>query len=143
MGKVQKGGKTGFINRQGDLEIPFFGKVKPEKTKLTAIKEKEKYGYKNKRGRMIIPPVYDYGWRFFDGIAMVEREGKRGYIDKRGQVVIPIIHDDLRRFFDGLAMVEQDGKYGYIDKKGKVAIPAIYDNAGNFVDGLAIVAIRG
>ncbi|MCB0541710.1 MAG: WG repeat-containing protein, partial [Bacteroidetes bacterium] len=56
----------------------------------------EKYGFVNKKGKIVIEPQFDYASQFTNGLAYVELNGKAGFIDKKGKVVIPIIYEPNR-----------------------------------------------
>jgi len=43
-----------------------------------------KLGYINQAGNNVIPPMYDAGSKFVDGLAQVERNGKVFFIDNKG-----------------------------------------------------------
>ena len=77
-----------------------------------------KYGYIHKSGVLVIPPRFEGGGIFSEGLAAVQLKGKCGYIDKAGHLVIPAIFDAAHPFSGGLAEVAFGGKWGYIDKSG-------------------------
>ena len=49
---------------------------------------KNKWGYKDASGKIIIEPKYSMYACFNDGLAAVEFNGKMGYIDKTGKVIL-------------------------------------------------------
>lgn len=106
---------------------------------LTIKKVKDKYGYEDPSGKMVIKASYSEVYPFDNGVAKVCKDGKWGYINPKGKTVIPIQYDDIQPFIDGKAKVCKDGKWGYIDNKGKAIISIQYDNIEPFVDGLARV----
>ena len=81
----------------------------------------------------------DYPYSFYDGYAVVRKNGRRGFINKNGYEVIPCIYDDAGDFHEGLAYVNRNGKWGYIDKNNKPVVPLIYESASSFCQGLALV----
>ena len=81
----------------------------------------------------------DYPYSFYDGYAVVQKNGRRGFINKNGYEVIPCIYDDAGDFHEGLAYVNKNGKWGYIDKNNKPVVPLIYESASSFCQGLALV----
>jgi WG containing repeat len=96
------------------------------------VQVKNRIGYINKQGKVIISPKFDYvsGGRtgnFDGGLARVCLNKKCGYIDKTGKIVVQLKFDNVApKFRDGLAWVEVGDRLGYIDKSGKVVIPARY-----------------
>lgn len=110
---------------------------------LTVKKVKEKYGYEDPSGKMVIKASYTEAYPFEDGVAKVCKDGKWGYIDPNGKAVIPIQFENLQPFVNGRAKVSKGGKWGYIGMDGKAIIPVQYDNIEPFVDGLARVQKGG
>ena len=99
-----------------------------------------KYGYQDKRKKIVIPGRYKYADEVFhEGLAVVEYNDKFGYIDKNGDGVIATQYEKAYSFSGGVALVYDYGQYGYIDKKGDVAIPFQFKNAGTMSEGLAWV----
>jgi hypothetical protein len=96
------------------------------------IKVKNKYGYIDRTGKMVIKPQFDNAGDFSEGLAMVSISDRWGYIDNNGDIVIKPQYIYPGIFIDGLAMVGLDtgikrgpkeGKIfqrAYIDKKGKI-----------------------
>lgn len=80
---------------------------------------------------------------FFDGRALVERDGKRFFIDKAGNAVIrlPEPKGFAEDFESGLTSVceEIGGPCRYIDTNGKVVIPGPFKFASRFHRGIAHV----
>lgn len=70
-------------------ELPFYS------NNLTTFKENNKYGYINKKGKVVIPAIYEYAYPFVNGMAYVELNGKSGFINKKGKEIIPIIYNQL------------------------------------------------
>jgi len=100
-----------------------------------------KYGCINTKGEVIVSPIYDYIFDFYDGMTITELDGKYGYIDIQGNTIVSPIYEDAEYFNDGRAMIQQNGKYGYINCSGELVIPAIYDTADDFFQGTARVGI--
>lgn len=109
-----------------------------------------KYGYMDTKGNIVIPPVYDLGYDFKEGLALVgimDRQGLMGYqvIDKRGEVRFVVQQSDCLlddQVADGLLMFKnsREDYYAYIGKKG---IPVLYmpeevKEGGRFANGMAV-----
>lgn len=114
-----------------------------EKVEYTIFSENDKYGYKDKNGRIIIPAKYDNAWWFSEGLAAVKINGKYGFIDKNDRLVIPANYDTTGWFSEGLAPVNINGKYGFIDRKGNMVIEPRFGNTYGFTKGFATVEIDG
>ncbi|MEQ9303549.1 MAG: WG repeat-containing protein, partial [Marinoscillum sp.] len=70
------------------------------------VKKSGLYGFINKQGLEVVPPIYDkisYFDRENSNWALVERNGKFGFIDKDGKVVVPVALNDLSKSFHELS----------------------------------------
>ncbi|WP_414551659.1 WG repeat-containing protein [Anabaena sp. CCY 0017] len=108
---------------------------------LSRFKYREKYGYKNKIGQVIIPPQFNLAYEFAEGLASVKLGYKWVYIKLIGEVVINYKFDLAESFSQGLARVKIGKKYGYIDLLGSFVIPVKYDYIENFSENLAAVKV--
>jgi hypothetical protein len=106
---------------------------------LFRIQEKNKIGYVDKKGKMVIPPVYFNGSDFSEGLAAVRQTGFYGYIEPKGNFVIEPQFDWADPFSDGLALVDKDGHNYYIDHSGLSAFPCNYNTLSSFNHGVAEV----
>lgn len=162
---VHNGEKWGFIDTTGKVVIDFqFDdplSITQNNPKFSeglacvqiAAKHKAKdtwnrYGYIDKSGKFVIPPVYKHAYDFSDGLAVVLIGGRHGYINKAGSVVIKPQLYVGHNFSDGLSAMAVPGrndtyKWGYIDKAGKVVIRPQFEWATDFHEGHAAVRIKG
>lgn len=99
---------------------------------LTVTKQKDKYGYADASGNMVIKAQYTQAGAFENGRAKVSKGNKWGYIDQNGKTVIPIDFDMIEEFTDGVARVKKGGKYGYMRQDGTFVIKPEYDFIGSF-----------
>ena len=104
---------------------------------------KGRFGFVDKKGKIVIPLTFERAEDFFEGHAKVYQDGKWGFIDKRGKVVIDYRFRNVSRFSDGRARFEENGRYGFIDTGGRVAVEPRYEAAYDFTDGLAAVSVGG
>ncbi|MDE6362009.1 MAG: WG repeat-containing protein [Clostridia bacterium] len=126
----------------GKRQRPVVEKVeRPPLTEKSLIKfcRKGKWGYKDWKGNVIVPPSYEEAFGFFEERACVEKDGKLGYIDRQNNLVIDFKFDCATSFSEGLASVTVGEKSGYIDQDGNQIVDFIYDIATPFSDGKAIV----
>lgn len=88
--------------------------------------KKEKRGYIDEKGNVIIPFIYDDAGNFSEGLAVVSVDGKYGYIDETGKVKIPLKYDFANDFENGTASVQIGHSYGYVDINGNEIVPVKY-----------------
>lgn len=143
---VGMGDKYGFIDRTGELVIPYRtdnsnGYDKFSDGMFVVKDENNKYGFIDKTGKLVIPYQFRAVGEFSNGLAPVSDESRKwGYIDKTGKLVIPYQFKEAGTFSEGLAAVsDENRKWGYIDKTGKLVIPHKLNYGKEFNEGLAIV----
>jgi hypothetical protein len=107
---------------------------------MARVKIKNKYGYVDRKGTLVIPAQFEEAEDFREGIALVKFNDKHEYIDRTGTVVTTVAYG--KPFSEGLAAIRTADKWGYINKTGKMVIAENYDSVDPFHDGLASVAIN-
>ena len=96
--------------------------------------QKERWGYRDEKCKLVIPFKYRGAWSFTkDGLAVArDEEGKYGYINTQGEWVIELQYSVAPEgFHSGRAMIYDKAKMPYIiDRTGnivwKVPTPSIY-----------------
>ncbi|MES2838275.1 MAG: WG repeat-containing protein [Bacteroidota bacterium] len=108
---------------------------------LIRVRKKDKFGWTNVLGELIIPIEYDYGvfGPMYNGLICVKKKEKWGCIDFKNKVVIPFKYEKMSPFRKGFSEVTLNGKMGYINNAGVEVIKAIYDKVEPFSKGVAIV----
>jgi hypothetical protein len=101
----------------------------------------EKYGYMDRDGEVVVPPIYDGASTYTEGLAAVKRDGRWGYIDTSGALVIEPRFDEASFFKCGLAYVEDRGESRYIDGRGNVVLETGYKGGFPFRAGLTPVYV--
>lgn len=86
--------------------------------------QKDKYGYFDLEGKIIINPQFQFATAFRDGIALVKttgENGKWGYIDKDGKFVVNATYKEATVFQEGIAwVVSENAAPTAIDKNGEI-----------------------
>jgi len=182
LAKVRTNGKSGYIDRKGRVVIDLqfecasdFSEglaavevCKPfpvvENGKVVKVINVRRYGFIDRKGRMVIEPIFDDAGDFHEGLAAVETEKGWGYIDRTGRMVIEPQFLEASDFYaDGLAIVRvvsksrivtsaetelnervimgMGSKVGFIDKTGRFVIEPKFDDANPFYEGLAAVRV--
>jgi hypothetical protein len=104
------------------------------------------YGYLNKRGKVVIPVIYESASDFTEGRALVKSKGGQYHlIDLTGKILHTYPYAWVGNYGQGLLSFKKinDGLYGYIDVQGNMIIEPAYTTAGRFIDGRAIVSLEG
>lgn len=96
-----------------------FAEPAPPKVVLYPVAQKNKWGYMDKTGKVIIPLQFEKADFFSEGLAPVKIDGKVGYINETGAMAISPLFDDGAEFIDGIAAVKVGSRWGYIDRTGK------------------------
>jgi hypothetical protein len=128
---------------------------------LAAVQIRDKWGFMDKTGRLVIPAQFIEAGDFSEGLAAVElpidqsREQpckldenssytvakKFGYIDRTGRLVIPPQWEYAGPLVGGLANVSMCAHATFIDQTGHVRIDTAFDEASPFAGALAPVNI--
>lgn len=91
---------------------------------LIPFVQKDKYGYFDLEGKIIINPQFAFATAFREDLALVKTSGKDpkwGFIDKEGKFIINPTYKDATVFQEGLAwVVTENGAPTAIDKKGEI-----------------------
>jgi hypothetical protein len=81
-----------------------------------------RYGYINKKGKEIIPLIFESAMLFSEGLATVQKNGKWGAINKKGEEAIEFKYDMLSHCVNGLYLFAIGGRIGILNKKRKELI---------------------
>lgn len=135
---VRAGGKTGYMNTDGEVAVPLeYDSLSPFNADgLAAAQKGDRAGFIDRRGEAVIPFRFEKASGFgANGLAAVKENGKAGYVNARGETVIPFRFDDAEGFRGDLAKVKIDGKTGCVDERGELVVPCRYDMIMNFDSG--------
>lgn len=92
----------------------------------------DKYGYIDKEGKTIVPPIYDYTDLHYitgnDLLVKVTLKDKMGVFDiKQQKVIIPLVYDYISNYTDSsILQVSKNGLNGLYDISGKLLCPVKY-----------------
>lgn len=85
--------------------------------------KKDKYGFVDENGKVVIKHQYAQVLPFQDGLAKVKKGDKWGYINSDNKAIIPIKFDEIGPFYNNeFALVRTGSNYGYIRKDGSYMI---------------------
>ena len=154
-------GTVAYYDRTGH-KIPISTAYGPKSSSfsegLLPIEVKNKWGYTDRTGKIVIAPQFEDADSFREGLAPVKIRGEQtvwcpadesgnragftmrwGFIDKTGKFVIPAQFESAAPFSEELAVIHQCGKAFFIDKTGKTVIEGSFNYASPFSGGLARV----
>ncbi len=161
---VEHKGKRGAINQRGEyvIEPRFFELAGPSEGLFVFARRKNKYGYMDTKGNIVIKPVFNSAYSFYEGRALVRlNEWERAYtfINPEGflgNYNIPLFVE-YRKFpwkkiieRKELPSIDKQMKYGFIDKYGNLVVkgefkPPIYLPYHSFIrfsEGFAALVIK-
>jgi hypothetical protein len=109
-------------------EIPQSKSVEAFHDGLQLFEGQGKFGFRDDRGRLIIPNRYDSAKHFSEGLAAFKLLGKWGYLNTDDKIVVNPTYEFAGNFQAGYARVILKGKYGLIDKQGNRQLAIQYDS---------------
>lgn len=111
---------------------------------LAAVNIKNRWGFIDKSGTIVIEPKYSDAFGFSEGLAAVEIDKKYGFIDRNGNMVIAPQFDFAIAFSEGLSSVVNGANCCIIDKNGNtiVTLDEEISDLQQFSNGLAAVEFQ-
>ncbi len=100
----------------------------------------DKWGYINKKGKLIVEPVFENCCyqRYEDtccsriiwpqSLGIVKQDGKYGAIDVNGSIKIKAGYDFLDQYHNSLVIARSGNKFGVLNQIGDTIFPFIFDN---------------
>lgn len=156
---VFKDGKYGYMDEDFKIIVPIINDYKENEESISnvcGIVQKEssllllcqnnKYGFANRKGKIITPIKYDKVESVYMRGAFVSLNGKSGYINEIGKETIPLKIDMslsamLFHFNEGILVYRENNKWGAIDSTGVEIVSPKYDTLTDFVWGFSIGSI--
>ena len=125
------------------LFITFFFPYALVAQELYPVNIDGKYGYIDRKGKIVIKPSWQFGYPFHEGRAMIVNNGLYGFIDETGKVVVEPVYFFAHEFSDGRASVEiVEGDAGFIDRQGKKISSEKYIEARPFSKSSGLAAVK-
>ncbi len=138
---VSKNEKRGFIDRFGNVIIPFEHKYYEIEDKfssgLLCFNQKKRKGFLNKENKIVFTHDYDWAETFKCGISRVRKNGYDGIIDTNGKLIMPFDYNTIGDISLGGTLmtlnydvfpVELNKKHGIITNDNKVVVNCKYDS---------------
>ncbi len=136
----------GILNLTGDTILPFsYDAIGEFSEQRALVAKKEKCGYVNEQGIIIIPLRYSYSTfmlstgKFYNGYALLKQKIKSVLIDTAGKIITFSGVEDYSRPSEGLIPILKNKKWGYAGINGKIRIPCTFESVESFNHGFAII----
>ena len=109
-------------------------------SELYLIKEDSKWGYINRKGKLVIEPIYENCCyqRYEDSccsriiwpeaLGIVKLNEKYGAIDVSGNIKIKFNYDFLDQYHNSLVIARSGNQFGVLSANGDTIFPFIFDN---------------
>lgn len=142
--------KHNFVNTAGKLiHRQGFDDAMDFSEGLAPVKVKDKWGYIDFDGKMVIPAQYTSASGFRRNMAEVEVDGKSwwvedppgvrirhhkpgrsGIISKTGEIIIPLQYEDIRTLGLGIVAVKRSGEYRLYSLQSRKELAGTYEDIG-------------
>ncbi|MCR5506357.1 MAG: WG repeat-containing protein [bacterium] len=125
------------FNDVASIDYNEYGHNQNVKNEFVRIVRDNKWGIAKKRnGEVILPVEYDYVDNFYEGYAIVKKDGYYGAVDEKFNIVIEPKWKYMKPFHLGYSVIAgNNDKAGVIDVNGKIVIaPLYYDYISSFDD---------
>ncbi len=132
-------GKTGCIDKNGDVVIPFkYDYINSfwESDILVASLD-NKVALMNTKGELLFEPKFEYielgsGDNMF-AASYVDEDGNRKnvFINKQGEIILNTDYTEIYPFYDSFATIYKSSKCGILASNGIEVVPPIYDEVYN------------
>ncbi|TGM02325.1 WG repeat-containing protein [Leptospira jelokensis] len=124
------------------LVLIHFGTLLAQGKGFISFEENGLYGFKDKKGKVIIKPQYEQSMEFTkSGVAFVVSKNKWVCIDQKNNVLLEsFLYDNGPDYLsEKLARFVENGKMGFHNERCQKVIKAEYDFVYPFENGYAIV----
>jgi hypothetical protein len=110
---------------------------------LIPYRKEDKWGFCDRKKKIIIDCIYERAYPFFNGLARVILNNKYGFIDQQGNLYIKNIYEESFDFSGDFARVKSLNRWGCIDKSGAIVVPINYEDLQDFTEGIAAFKLDG
>ncbi len=130
--------RLGYIDKKGELVIPLkFQHIDGEKKDfsegLAVVKIKDKYGYVNKSGDIVIQPIYSEAYPFNEDCAVVKNRGNFFLINENEEIIFDLLLKFKEQVDNSVESVVVNRNYTRLFKN-KIAVRS-------YVNGKSVLAV--
>ena len=135
--RIEENGKNIVLNSYENIEYGM-------EDGCFAVKKDGLWGFIDKDGNEIIPPMYENYNSFHNGYACVKKDGMWGVIDKQNNLILPFNYYKCRNFYNGIAVVvNKNWSNEVINQKGEVLHTAFrFNKIFNLGNGSVVLEDR-
>ncbi len=120
-----------------------FSRFEPYHEGMAMVVHKNKYGFIDKDGLLLISTQYDEARPFVNGLAAIRINEKWGFVNDKEKFVVQPYYDQVADFSIGAAIVKKNKKYGLVNKAGKETSKPVYDEIKPLVSGNFLLTQEG
>jgi hypothetical protein len=97
------------------------------------------WGYMNREGDTVVPPLHEACRPFFEQRGAARRDRRYAFFDHRGTQLCDFEFDDVGHFSGGLCAVKKAGRWRYLDRSLREVLVVSFRSCFEFNDGVAVV----
>ena len=101
---------------------------------VIAVKQNDSWGFRDKEGKDVIKPEYDFAESFRGEVAIVVKGPLFGLVNQQNEVIIPILQESMSFLNDSLLVVKRLGKYGLMTIQGDTLVAVKQKKIEHFSD---------
>lgn len=130
---VRKNNKWGYINKSGQIMMPFIYDRAYDFLDGRAIVMNGnilkgcKYGVIDTSGKTIVPVIYEELSRLGTFLFKAKINGKYGLLNMDGEVVVSFDYNDIDKIENRFIKVVKDDLWGFMDMKGNIISQCVYE----------------
>ncbi len=140
---VGKKGKEGYIDKNGNIVIPFqYDRAGNFQEGLAAVQRGRSWGYIDQKGDVIIPFQFEEAFIFREGLASVKKDDRWRVINNVGAVIFETDYEYIYPFHEDIAIVDIRENQSWntttsnlIDTEGNLLFQKNYAFSGGFSEG--------
>lgn len=144
--EVELRGKSGFINRSGQVIVPLeYDWVSYWGDEYVVGAKNGRAGVTKLNGEVVIPLKYDDLDLEFDDMGWIaaKQDGRWGYLTRQNRWALAAKYEDAKTFEADIARVKLDGKWGLINTNGDWVLKPAYDEIEFFSNAVAVFRHNG
>lgn len=133
----------GFVDTAGNIVIPpRFEYAFPFSEGYAVVKNYDRYGMIDLKGREVITPKYDILSSMVHGCFFAGSPEGLALFGPDLKPLTPFVYDQIVDISDNRVLVVRNGRFGFLDFRGREVVPCRYDRAFLFRHGRAAVSIQ-